>query len=620
MRLKSVFINGYKNLKDFSLSFEGGNFLDVFVGRNGSGKSNFFEVLVDIFRHLDDFDPDDFSLGYKYKIVFEIEGEDTAIEWRDEKLFINDRERRTLGKTAFPDNILIYYSGHNETIKSLILKCEESFAKRIVKAGVGETRRFIGVGPEYKELLLSTILLQPDSCKARQYVCERLQIEASSSKFTLTLKRPPFARNVEVDPGVPDTLLWGAKGIVRDFLDALLECIEGGFSSASLYGPEKDIFTIPISRALFLKKFEGVSSQELFRSFDNLRSAGMFGQISNPIRLKHGSVADISYFSDGQFQSVYIYAVSELFKDRNCITLLDEPDSFLHPEWQFDFFKQVDEISSSAARSNHVLINTHNATTLANYENRDVRMFCFNEDNKVVARRVGKRYAIDQLSKNMIKYSEDEKILSILRTINIERRPIFFTEGSTDPDILKTAWAKLYAEPMPFIPIYAFSCVYLRPLLQDERILGELNNNPVFGLFDFDEAFNEWNSLMHKWGALETDPYKGLSTGDDAKKQYAFLLPVPTVPAIEALVIKDKAAGTHFAHKSRMGIEHLFYADTKTHPYFENEAQPGGFDLLVFKEKKKTKFAKEIVPTLDAACFEVFRPMFEFVKSKCPAA
>lgn len=619
MRLKSVWVSSYKNLKDFSQDFEGGNFLDVFVGKNGSGKSNFFEVLVDIFRHLDDFDPEDFSFGYKYKIVFEIAGEKIVIEWRDEKLFINGHERKSLGKTPFPDNILIYYSGHNETIKNLILKCEESFAKRILNAGVGETRRFIGVGPEYKELLLSTLLLQPDNCKARQYMCERLQIEASGSKFTLTLKRPPFAKNVVVDPGVPDTLFWGAKGIVRDFLNALLECIEGGFSSASLYDPVKDAFVIPISRAHFLKKFSELSSQALFRNFDNLRTAGMFSHISNPIRLKFGSIADISYFSDGQFQSVYIYAISELFKDRNCITLLDEPDSFLHPEWQFDFLEQVNEISTAAAKSSHVLINTHNATTLANYENRDVRMFCFSDKNEVITRRVSKRYAIDQLSKNMIKYSEDEQILSILRTINIERRPIFFTEGSTDPDILKTAWAKLYAEPIPFIPIYAFSCVYLRPLLQDERILNELNNKPVFGLFDFDEAFNEWNHLMHKWGALETDPYKGLSTGDDTKKQYAFLLPVPTVPAIEGLVI-NKATGTHFAHKSRMGIEHLFYGDKKTHSFFEKESQPGGFELLVFKEKQKTKFAKEVVPTLEAACFEVFRPMFDFVKSKCPAA
>jgi len=40
--------------------------------------------------------------------------------------------------------------------------------------------------------------------------------------------------------------------------------------------------------------------------------------------------------------------------------------------------------------------------------------------------------------------------------------------------------------------------------------------------------------------------------------------------------------------------------------------------LIRFKgDKHKVRFVKEIVPTLDDACFEVFRPMFEFIKSKC---
>ncbi len=51
MRLKSLTIGQYKNLKDFTLGFDGGSFVDVFVGKNGSGKSNLFEALIQIFRH-----------------------------------------------------------------------------------------------------------------------------------------------------------------------------------------------------------------------------------------------------------------------------------------------------------------------------------------------------------------------------------------------------------------------------------------------------------------------------------------------------------------------------------------------------------------------------------------
>jgi AAA15 family ATPase/GTPase len=52
MRLKPVYISEYKSLKDFTLNFDGDSFIDVFVGKNGTGKSSFFETLIEIFRHL----------------------------------------------------------------------------------------------------------------------------------------------------------------------------------------------------------------------------------------------------------------------------------------------------------------------------------------------------------------------------------------------------------------------------------------------------------------------------------------------------------------------------------------------------------------------------------------
>ncbi len=52
MRLTSLHIGQYKNLRNFSLSFDGGSFFDVFVGKNGTGKSNLFEALIEIFRAM----------------------------------------------------------------------------------------------------------------------------------------------------------------------------------------------------------------------------------------------------------------------------------------------------------------------------------------------------------------------------------------------------------------------------------------------------------------------------------------------------------------------------------------------------------------------------------------
>ncbi|MDV3002884.1 MAG: hypothetical protein N5P05_004539 (plasmid) [Chroococcopsis gigantea SAG 12.99] len=58
MRLKSIYISQYKNLNNFTLNFDSNCFIDIFVGKNGSGKSNFFEALIEIFHHLYDYDKD----------------------------------------------------------------------------------------------------------------------------------------------------------------------------------------------------------------------------------------------------------------------------------------------------------------------------------------------------------------------------------------------------------------------------------------------------------------------------------------------------------------------------------------------------------------------------------
>ncbi|MCG6880670.1 MAG: hypothetical protein LJE96_16200 [Deltaproteobacteria bacterium] len=96
--------------------------------------------------------------------------------------------------------------------------------------------------------------------------------------------------------------------------------------------------------------------------------------------------------------------------------------------------------------------------------------------------------------------------------------------------------------------------------------------------FDFDKAYDQWNGL--NCTVRETDPLKGMIKKWAEGESYALMLPVPANADIRKQVIRN----------------------------------------TVFKsDGEKTVFAKEIAPTLAPACFEVFRPMFEFIKSKCPA-
>jgi AAA15 family ATPase/GTPase len=344
MRIKHLFVKDYKNLKEFSLDFDGDSFIDVFVGKNGSGKSNMFEALIEIFRHLYE---TDYVVEFDYKLHYILADKDIKIEWKweEDKWFDEaGKETKKVTQDKLPDNILIYYSGHNPKVKDLVSQYEKKFSDGLKGAVINDSRKFIGIGNEYKALLLTSLLLQQDDNKAKQYIVEKLGIEKISPEFKIVLKRPLYAKNkpsdYQIDPFLPETQYWRAEGIVKEFIDKLLPAVQldprGGRKEG--YFKETDQYIHYIDIKKFNDIFSDKTIQAIFRSFDNLKTLEMLENIGIEVTLNDKSKINIDHFSDGQFQSVYIYSIIELFKDRTCVTLLDEPDSFLHPEWQYKIF------------------------------------------------------------------------------------------------------------------------------------------------------------------------------------------------------------------------------------------------------------------------------------------
>jgi len=628
MRLKSVFISQYKNLKNFTLSFDGASFIDVFVGKNGSGKSNLFEALIEIFRHLYEFDNKG-EIGFEYTVKYEISETETEIAWRAGKLSVNGKARKTIGDTLLPDNVLIYYSGHNDTVSDLVQRYEADFSKRIKGANSNESRRFIGIGSEYKQLLLAVLLAQPAENRARQFICQKLGIAKLGMRkpgtdnltepvLRLVFERPTYASgdkfNVEYNNA--DDRYWKAEGITKGFLDRLTQCIvqsPGDMTVSEGYFASDDRYILYVDIAKLQQEFADFTAQELFRQFDNLKTLGMLADITVPLTLTSGLDASIAHFSDGQFQSVYIYSIVELFKDRNCLTLLDEPDAFLHPEWQFDFLRQVFEITDAAAKTSHVLMSSHSASTIACAKESVINLFEFDGD-KVALTKVNKADIIKSLSAGLITFTESEARLNIQHVLKNTSGPVLFTEGITDEMILETAWAKLYpTEKRCFEIQNAFSCGFQRNLVKDNALYQNHPGRTFFSLFDFDEAYNDWNQLGQD---VQTDPALCLAKKRAASESYALLLPVPATGQIHQQVINPRTGG-NYGNKSLLTIELLFHGIGGLDAYFTVDTERTDGFIKFVSDSQKVTFARDVVPTIDAVHFAVFHPLFEFIKSKC---
>ena len=639
MRLNSIFISDYKNLKNFSLSFEGDSFIDIFVGKNGSGKSNLLEALIKIFRHVIEFDSNRPELNFNYNISYEINDAITTIKWEDEVLSINDKTRKTFGKTPRPDNILIYYSGHNDTVGALVEQYENNFRKRIKQADFSESRNFIGIGPDYKALLLAVMLIQPETCNARTFICQKLTIEKiglqkpgteerTEPVLKLVLERPEYAKgsnfeNYTIENNDESDRFWKPEGITKIFLDRLYKCVThspGELTVTEGFISAEDHYILYLDIAKINQEFTDLTPYDLFRQFDNLKTLGLLAEISAPLQLAGGVDATISHFSDGQFQSVYIYAITELFKDKHCITLLDEPDSFLHPEWQFDFLKQVFAISDEATKTNHVLMSSHSASTIATANESTINLFEF-DDGHVVIKKVKKSDVIKSLSAGLISFTEGEAQLNINHVLKSTSGPVVFVEGITDEIILETAWNKLYpGMERPFIIQSAFCRSVLYSLFSGDELSRSYKDRIMFAIFDFDEAYDNWNGLKPtKTSDEQNDPLKGLAKKLLHPNFYAMLLPVPDIDSIKPQVLDKDGKPWGKGVDSHLSIELLFYRDDLLEQYYTKKATTGGGEIIEFTSKK-TKFANEVVPTFAAQHFEVFRPLFEFIKSKCPGA
>lgn len=177
--------------------------------------------------------------------------------------------------------------------------------------------------------------------------------------------------------------------------------------------------------------------------------------------------------------------------------------------------------------------------------------------------------------------------------------PVLFTEGISDEVILQAAWEKLYpGKTRPFEIKHAFCCGFLGRLLRRGDIYENHPGRIFFGLFNFDEAYNEWNGC--KGDDHELDPNKCLTRKLKDKDSYCMLLPVPASGVIRDQVINAQS-GAHYKENSRLAMELLFYTIDSLSSYFEiDPSRPGNVVRFV---GDKVRFAKKVVPTLDTDHF-----------------
>lgn len=240
MRLQSLQLASYKNLRDFRCEFGDGGMVTVLLGGNGTGKSNLIEALVVIFRDLDLGDPPSFSYFLKYEsrdhmieiTAIEASRKDTVIRVDGDEVSFA-KFTAEMGREWRPSHVFGYYSGTSGRLEALFSKHQERFYRALIdpkpsapeneSSGSSPLRPLFYARPVHSQFVLLSFFCRHDE-RQREILNNVLGIERLESVL-FVLREPPWASkrpNATVREHGDDRF-WYARGVVKEFLGKLYE-------------------------------------------------------------------------------------------------------------------------------------------------------------------------------------------------------------------------------------------------------------------------------------------------------------------------------------------------------------------------------------------------------------
>lgn len=412
MQLKSLYIKDYKILKDFSIEFpyDFEKYIAVFIGANGSGKSTILEAIAQIFSSavMNETAKFEFELEYSVRLEQVLEQTTTTMDvhtayiivklsaYKDEEIkvsivsgmddtdytdkIIDSKKQVVFGlgseksvQSYLPDNIIIYYSGLSQIMEELCIPHEVKLSKAYRK-NVNLDRSFFYYSPEHFGIILLS-LLSFEFGDIPEFLRTKAKISGVQS-IQIRLKKPEWGDKDSIEN------FWGAEGEVRkllNYLDSMSE-VKGLVDNLDDNNPntngvviesfqnESIVITLLGLDILYKTREFLVEERNLFEVFNIMLADGLLDDISfSFIKSEHEVHCNFSVLSEGEQQAITIKGLTELLYGKNSLFLFDEPDTYLHPEWQSQFLTTIeDAIANSYESENSFLIATHSPMMLSN--------------------------------------------------------------------------------------------------------------------------------------------------------------------------------------------------------------------------------------------------------------
>lgn len=418
----------FKNLENVKIDFDENNLMTVIVGRNGSGKSNVLEALVAIFRNLDLGEAPPFSYKLTYRLGEQPKPNQPSDRWmeitidadpnrgtraKQYEVYARDLLNGDISKDMFdelplgstipfskvkrdknnkapylPNYLFAYYSGPSDRLEKYFKKHRTDFYRKLLQDKVdlkGDIRPLFYAKPNHSQFVLLAFFLSEHDSVEKAFLREHLGIEGLDS-IHFVMRQPKWAKKKE-------ELFWGAYGVVRRFLDELIQHTLSPIKvtreeDTTLTGNDIDneFFHLFLPDVNALRNFaKDLTADELFKMLESTLLSEIISEVNIRINVS-SSEAPLTFreLSEGEQQLLTVLGLLKFTGGKDSLFLLDEPDTHLNPSWAVKYLKFLREFVPNH-KTSHLLMVTHHPLAIAELEKEQVQVMKRDDKNQISA-------------------------------------------------------------------------------------------------------------------------------------------------------------------------------------------------------------------------------------------
>ena len=395
MKLDFIYIESFKNLREFSFDFDEtqSGLVTVLLGQNGSGKSNLLEALVVIFRDL--YLGSETAFGYRLRYTMEngaakVEVNNqvrtgspstfnfSVLNGTDQQSFSRAQLKSGNAQAWLPRHVFAYYSGPSDRLEEHFREHQRRFYRDLLEDREQPFRPLFYARPVHSQFVLLAFFTTDDP-KPRKFLEEHLGIVDLESALFI-LHEPTWAKGRN-RAASGDQRFWGARGVVAGFLDRLFTHslaplrLKGKTEAKGLEKPratELLYLYVPNKETLKQLASSGKSAPEFFKELESTYISDLVQEVRIRVKVRnHDGSLTFRELSEGEQQLLTVVGLLRFTKETESLFLLDEPDTHLNPAWGMKYLQILGEIAEPGNDS-QVLMATHDPLVLSGLRRNEV--------------------------------------------------------------------------------------------------------------------------------------------------------------------------------------------------------------------------------------------------------